>query len=165
MPLDYISLEILRRWTKTLGVAGFSYHVPGPPALRLWPTAEITSPPQLTISRRTGEQWTAAVLRQLPDAYERARQQQRDSSFVPVHLVRAAVCSSLGLNDNVFDTAIRQCLALGVESDLPYRLNLDRAQFGALPPSERPLLVPDRQNRMRAYSVMTLVNRPERTSA
>lgn len=165
MPLDYISLEILRRWTKTLGVAGFSYHVPGPPALRLWPTAEITSPPQLTISRRTGEQWTAAVLRQLPDAYERARQQQRDRSFVPVHLVRAAVCSSLGLNENVFDTAIRQCLALGVESDLPYRLNLDRAQFGALPPSERPLLVPDRQNRMRAYSVMTLVNRPERTSA
>ena len=33
--LDYISQEILRRWTRVLGVASFSYHVPGPTALRI----------------------------------------------------------------------------------------------------------------------------------
>lgn len=37
--LDYISLEILRRRTRVLGVANFSYYVPGPPTLRLWATA------------------------------------------------------------------------------------------------------------------------------
>jgi hypothetical protein len=39
--LDYISLEILRRWTRFLGVANFSYYVPGPSALRLWSTADL----------------------------------------------------------------------------------------------------------------------------
>ena len=38
LPLDYISHEILRRWTKDLGVANFSYHVPAAPALRRPPS-------------------------------------------------------------------------------------------------------------------------------
>ena len=40
-PIDYISMEILRRWTRTLALVNFSYHAPGPQALRLWPTATV----------------------------------------------------------------------------------------------------------------------------
>ena len=35
-PLDYISMELLRRWSRFLGVGNFSYYAPGPYALRLW---------------------------------------------------------------------------------------------------------------------------------
>lgn len=165
MPLDYISLEILRRWTKAFGVAGFSYHVPEAPALRLWATAEIQPPPEFQVERRSVEDHYDAVLAELPQAYERARRQHHGSSFVPVHMVRAGVCFRLGLNDNVFNQAIRRLLSSERQPELGYRINLDRAQFGALPPTELPLTVPDRSGRDQPYSVMTLVSRTERTPA
>ena len=53
-PLDYISMEILRRWTRTLGLASFSYHAPGEYALRFWPTADLRqSGDGLQIDRRS----------------------------------------------------------------------------------------------------------------
>jgi hypothetical protein len=164
MPLDYISLEILRRWTRTLGVANFSYYVPDAPALRLWATAEVEPPPTLRVQRRSAAQFRDAVLTALPDAYERARRRAQGASFVPVHLVRAGVCFRLGLNDGVFDSAVRDMLSGEGPTDLGYRVNLDRAQYGAIPPTEQPIRVPDRSGREQTYTVMTLVNRPERTS-
>ena len=163
--LDYISVEILRRWTKTLRVANFSYHVPEAPALRLWRTAEVKPPPRFSVKRSALEDYYHAVLTELPQAYERARRVHQGSSFVPVHVVRAAVCFRLGLNDADFNTTIRQLLTSEPPDGLSYRINLDRAQFGALPPTELPLTIPDRAGRSHAYSVMTLVTRTERTPA
>ena len=37
--IDYISMEIARRWSRWLGLASFTYHAPGPYALRLWGTS------------------------------------------------------------------------------------------------------------------------------
>ena len=165
MALDYISLEILRRWTKTLGVANFSYHVPEAPALRLWATADVQLSPDFRVQRRSVDDYYDAVLAELPHSYERARRHYQGSSFVPVHAVRAAVCFRLGLNDTVFNNAIRQLLSTERAAELGYRINLDRAQFGALPPTELPLTVPDRSGRDQTYSVMTLVTRNERTPA
>ena len=51
--LDYVSQEILRRWTKDLGVANFSYYVPRFEALRFWPTAEVQdSDGEIAVTRR-----------------------------------------------------------------------------------------------------------------
>ena len=56
-PLDYISMELLRRWCRTLGVANFSYYAPGPHALRLWATAAVSGRGQgVSIERRVGSQ-------------------------------------------------------------------------------------------------------------
>ena len=165
LKLGYISHEILRRWTQVLGVANFSYHVPDAPALRIWATAEIAETPAFRVQRHSTTDWADRVIDALPEAYERARRRARGASFVPVHLVRAGVCFRLGLNNTVFDAAIREFLASERRTDAGFRLNLDRAQFGALPPTESPLLVPDRAGRMHAYTVMTLVHRPERISA
>lgn len=165
LELGYISHEILRRWTQVLGVANFSYHVPDAPALRIWGTADIEETPQFRVQRRSATDWGNRVIDALPDAYERARRRERDSSFVPVHLVRAGVCFRLGLNNSVFDQAVREFLATERRTEAGFRLNLDRAQFGAIPPTESPLQVPDRNGRLQAYTVMTLVHRPERISA
>lgn len=165
LKLGYISHEILRRWTQVLGVANFSYYVPDAPALRIWGTAEIHETPAFRVRRRSTADWGDRVIDALPEAYERARRRARGASFVPVHLVRAGVCFRLGLNNTVFDAAIREFLASERRTEAGFRLNLDRAQFGALPPTEAPLQVPDRSGRMHAYTVMTLVHRPERISA
>ena len=165
LKLGYISHEILRRWTQVLGVANFSYYVPDAPALRIWGTADIDDTLGLRVQRRSTADWGDRVIDALPDAYERARRRARGSSFVPVHLVRAGVCFRLGLNNTVFDAAIREFLASERRTEAGFRLNLDRAQFGAIPPTESPLQVPDRAGRSHAYTVMTLVHRPERISA
>jgi hypothetical protein len=34
--IDYVSLEIARRWSRWLGLASYTYHLPGPYALRFW---------------------------------------------------------------------------------------------------------------------------------
>ena len=60
---------------------------------------------------------------------------------------------------------MRRLLSSERAAELGYRINLDRAQFGALPPTEMPLTVPDRSGREQTYSVMTLVSRTERTPA
>ncbi len=66
--IDFITVEILRRWLRTLSVAGFSYRVPGAPSLTLWKTAAISESPvgePLTITRPrladAGEQIIAAI--------------------------------------------------------------------------------------------------------
>ncbi len=53
LTLGYISHEIIRRWTQVLGVANFSYHVPGRPS----PTALVQRPDRGC--RRRAEKSTA----------------------------------------------------------------------------------------------------------
>jgi hypothetical protein len=163
LTLGYISHEIIRRWTQVLGVANFSYHVPDAPALRLWASAQIDDVSGgLTVHRRGPAEWGDRVIDALPEAYERSRRRSPESSFVPIYLVRAGVCFRLGLNNNVFNVAVREFLASERRTDAGFRLNLDRAHIGAVPPTESALQVPDRSGRSHPYTVMTLVHRPER---
>lgn len=167
--MDYISLEILRRWTRVLGVANFSYYVPGPSALRLWATAEIEfdNVRQLREARRRSVvEHGDAVIDALPGTIEQARRLDPDSTWVPIYRVRAAIAMKLRLNDTVVDTAIRQFIANQRRTEAPFRLNLESAEFGPIPPTETPLQVTDaRTNRTLTYRVMALVRRTERTPA
>lgn len=159
LPLDYISHEILRRWTKSLAVANFSYHVPTAAALRLWATADIrvvNDVPQ--VQRRNVHDWGDRIIEALPEAFEWARKQEPANSFVPIYRVRAAVCSKLGLSDPVFDMALREFLAGERRPDSTFRLNLDSSVFGNVPPTEQPLKLTDRSGRTQVYHVMTLLS-------
>jgi hypothetical protein len=124
--MDYITLEIIRRWTKHLGVANFSYHVPAAPALRLWATATLEEDDRgrlTAITRRTVGEWGDRIIDELQGAFQMARgKDPRSDSFVPIYQVRAAVCSKLGLNDTVFDAAVGEFLTGGRRADAPFRL-------------------------------------------
>jgi hypothetical protein len=163
LPLDYTSHQILRRWTKDLGIANFSYHVPAAPALRLWVTADIEeSDATLNVRRRKLADWGDRVIDALPEGFEQARRQSPSNSWVPIHRVRAAVCSKLGLNDPIFDKALEQHLSGERCRDAPFRINLDPASFGNVPPTEAPFTLSDRSGRQRVYYVMTLIPASER---
>jgi hypothetical protein len=158
MKMDYISLEISRRWCRALGVAGFSYHVPTRPALIMWPTAQLReSPDGVRLSRRTTEADQAAVIEVLPESFGQARRHER-SDFVAIYLVRSWACHKVQVSETVFNRALAQCL------DDPtiargFRVHLDPAQYRPVPPTERPF---DRAGH-HFYS-MTLVPTRERIS-
>ncbi len=162
--MDYITLEILRRWTKHLGVANFSYHVPAAPALRLWATADLDengSGRLAAIRRRTVGEWGDRVIDEMQQAFERSRMMRpRSDSFVPIYQVRAAVCSKLGLNDTVFDAAVGEFLTGERRADAPFRMHSDSFEYGNTPPTETPLRVKDpKTGRILTYRVMTLIPR------
>ena len=158
--IDYISQEILRRWTKELGVANFSYHVPGRNALRLWSTADLgESSGLITADRRAGPEIVQSAVEQLPGAYEEARRQDRARSlWVPIYRVRAKVCWNLKTTDSVFDRALYEVLAGDFNDDVTFGINLDMAQYGNVPPSELPLRLPTSRG-LRTYYAMSLVPR------
>jgi hypothetical protein len=162
LTLDYISHEIIRRWTKSLAVANFSYHVPAAPALRLWATADFKEDETRDLSavrRRGAREYADRVLNELPAAYELTRRRSPGNPWVPIYQVRATVCSKLGLGDRVFDHAVIDYLAASRGNDAAFTINLDPAEYGSTPPTERPLEVPDRSGRTRVFRVMTLVPR------
>ena len=156
--LDYISQEVLRRWTKYLGVANFSYHVPRHNALRLWSTASIhESDEGIAVNRCIGPEMVQKAMEQMPAAYGEVRRRDRSSSlWVPIHQVRAGVCWSLRVPDGVFEDALIQVLSGDSDSGIPFRINLDPAQFGTVPPSELPLRLQTRRG-IQTYYAMSLV--------
>jgi hypothetical protein len=162
--LDYITLEIIRRWTKHLGVANFSNHVPAAPALRMWATATLDEDDRgclTTITRRTVGDWGDRIIDELQGAFDMARvKNPRGDSFVDIYQVRAAVCSKLGLNDTVFDAAVGEFLTGMRRTDAPFRLHSDAFEYGQTPPTETPLRVRDpNTGRTLTYRVMTLIPR------
>jgi hypothetical protein len=162
--LDYISQEILRRWTRFLSVANFSYHVPGSSALRYWATAEIDERTGgFEFRRRVGTKYREAVLGVLGRAYDTARREDPSAAlWVPIYRVRAATCWELRLRDEEFDAALEGLLRANLQnSDLPFGVNVDPAMYGNVPPSERPLrVITDRGERV--YYSMSLVLKESR---
>lgn len=158
--VDFITVEIIRRWLRTLNVASFSYHVPGPPTLTFWATAEVTEDesglPRVT--RRVGPEWTVKVTEELPGTFARAADQV-GGSFAPIHMVRAGVCSRLGIHETVFERTLVSLLTSQAETVRPFQVHLDPASFGALPPTERPFLF-EMRGRKRPFYVMSLINKP-----
>ena len=156
--LDYISQEILRRWTKVLGVASFSYHVPGATALRIWPTADLDlDGDTVSARRRTGNEHVGRVVEILREAYERVRIDDPSKSlWVPIYRVRAAACHRLLIPDAVFDRALINALQGDLGPDVPYGVNIDPVQYGNVPPTELPLRV-ETPRGLRNYYSMSLV--------
>jgi hypothetical protein len=165
-PLDYISHEVLRRWMRELQVASFSYHAPGINALRLWPTAEVTEQDgRISVRRHVAEEYSDAVVRYLGQAYEFVRQaEQAPTPWVPIYRVRAATCSHLKVSERLFDRALIEFLAEQRGREMPYRVNVDPAQFKGVPPTERPLRIPTKRGPRDVYT-LTLVPHLERSPA
>ena len=161
--LDYISQEILRRWTKVLGVASFSYHVPGPMALRIWPTAtlDVTSDP-ISARRRSGSEQATQVAQILREAYDQVRKDDPSRSlWVPIYRVRVAACYRLLIPDAVFDRALIKLMRGDPEVDVSYGVNVDPAQYGSVPPTELPLRV-ETPHGVRNFYSMSLVPRRDK---
>jgi hypothetical protein len=160
-PIDYISHEILRRWTKTLGLANFSYHVPGTSLLRFWATADLElADGDIKADRRVGPEWRHRVLAGLGEGFERTKAETGGRSlWVPIYKLRAAVCSKLRISDREFDTALLEMLAGVTGRDLPYRINPDPAMYGSVPPSARPLIAPTRSGSSTYHSISLVPRR------
>ena len=162
--IDYISHQIVRRWTKELGVANYSYHVPGSNALRLWSTASIgESEGRVAAERRIGPAMIERAIDRLAASYEEVRREnQTRALWVPIYRVRASVCWTLRTQDAVFDRALLQVLTGDHQKDLPFGINVDMSQYGNVPPTELPLRLPTKRG-MQTYYAMSLV--PKRNGA
>ena len=162
--IDYISHQILRRWTKELGVANYSYHVPGSNSLRLWSTAAIDEVEgRVVATRRIGPAMVGRAIDQLAASYEMVRRENPTRSlWVPIYRVRSSVCWTLGTPDAVFERALLQVLTGEHQKALSYGINVDMSQFGSVPPTELPLRLPTKRG-LQTYYSMSLV--PKRNAA
>ncbi|MFD0267709.1 hypothetical protein ACFVGY_14090 [Streptomyces sp. NPDC127106] len=134
-PLDYISLELLRRWTRFLGLANFSYYAPGPSAMRLWSTALVTGTgASVEIRRRVGREVRRAALDTLWAVWREQRSDAAGGMYLPVWQLRAAVCWKQRISDDEFDLALREALA-GEHPGLGLRIHLDQAWGGGGAPA------------------------------
>lgn len=155
-PMDYISHELLRRWTRFLGLANFSYYAPGPPALRLWATGRVEGSGSTPVFRRfVGHDVRSSVLRSLPQIWSTPDGHLDDASYHPVWRVRAAVCWKLRISDDEFDAAIDAAYR-GEFPDLGFRIHLDEAIQLRAPGSVRPLVLRNGSGHDRVFHVMSL---------
>lgn len=168
--VDYISFEILRRWTQDLLVANFSYWVPAgeATAMRAWGTAAVSEDDGTpSFDRRPpSPEWAVRIEQLLPEAFRTVRAEEGDSSFVPIWKVRAYICSQLRVNDVVFDSALRDFQRRARRGELPFQIALEVSTGGSIPPTERPLRgIPDRYGRETLFSLINVSARRERTNA
>jgi hypothetical protein len=161
--IDYITHEVLRRWMRVLGLGNFSYYVPGPDALRLWPTADIAVLGSgIAIARRVGDDYRDQAIALLGEAYEQVRKSDRmASSWVPIYRVRAAVCWRLRVSDALFNRALAEFLRGERGDSEPFAANVDPTQYGSVPPSERGLQLETKRG-LQTYYSMSLIPRNER---
>lgn len=154
--LDYISHELLRRWTRFLGLANFSYYAPGPAALRLWATSTVTgSGAAAGFRRATTPEHHRIAMDALPRIWKTERGVAGQEMYRPVWRIRAAVCWERRISDSVFDAALASA-ARGEMPGLGFRVHLDEASHGRTPSSARPLLLPTSSGRCRVYHVMRI---------
>jgi hypothetical protein len=156
--IDYTTMEIARRWSRWLGLASFTYYLPGNYALRFWNTAHIgINDGAMTIRRRAGGQWRDRALDALHEYCQQAR--ATGTTYVPVWEVRAAVCWKLRIVDDEFDRAVTKMIA-GLRGDkLPWRIHLDQVSVGSIPSSAAPFVLTTSAGGTRTYNVMTVVSK------
>jgi hypothetical protein len=157
--IDYVSMEIARRWSRWLGLASFTYHAPGPNALRFWNTARIQlADGAVTVERRAGGEWRDRALEALHDHCQQGR--AAGTTYVPVWEVRAAVCWKLRIVDDEFDRAVTDMIAGRRGDQLPWRIHLDQVSVGSIPSSAAPFVLTTSAAGTRTYNVMTVVPKP-----
>lgn len=153
-PMDYISHELLRRWTRFLGLANFSYYAPGLPALRLWATAEVTGRGSSTeFVRKVGTGERTAAMEALPRIWHAEDSGAAQEVYRPIWRIRAAACWERRISDSEFDAALTAAVR-GEMPRLSFRIHLDEASHVRAPASTRPLILPVRPGRPRIYHVM-----------
>jgi hypothetical protein len=160
-PIDYISIEIARRWSRWLGLASYTYHAPGPYALRFWSAAQIQLRPAdraVTVERRVGDQWRNRALVELHDYCQQAR--TAGTTYVPIWVVRAAVCWKLRIVDDEFDRAVIDMIAGRRGHEFPWRVHLDQVSVGSIPSSASPIVLTTDAAGTRTYNVITVVPKP-----
>src|SRR5690606_8890359 len=122
--LDYLSMELLRRWTRFLGVANFSYYAPGPYALRFWATGTVTGRGAAAVIRRNvGPEVRRRALEGLLQAWQERRSTAAAGMYLPIWELRAAVCWQQRISDDEFDKAVTEALS-GAHRDLGFRIHL-----------------------------------------
>ncbi|MFF1418287.1 hypothetical protein [Streptomyces sp. NPDC058280] len=152
-PLDYVSHELLRRWTRFLGLANFSYYVPGPSALRIWKTADVIgSGPATEFRRAVGDATRRAAMEIVPVVWRAEEQLAAQNMFLPVWRIRAAVCWERRISDSEFDAALTAAVR-GEIPDLAFQVHLDGASGGRTPRSTKPLVLATASGH-RIYHVM-----------
>lgn len=157
VPIDYITVELLRRWTRYLGLATFSYQAAQPRALRLWGTAVVTGAgDSATIERRVGGDVRDRALRELAEVFDRHRKAIPHAMYMPVWEARAQVCWRLRIDDSVFDRAVIEMLASVRGRELPWVPHLDQASLGPIPPSCLPLVIPTRSGNPRTFNILNI---------
>jgi hypothetical protein len=155
--LDFISMELLRRWTRFMGVANFSYYARDPYALRLWATGTVTGRgPAVTIERRVGPEVRRAALDAVLQVWQDRGTSTSSSMYMPIWELRAAVCWQQRISDDEFDKALAEALG-GAHADLGYRIHLDQASVRATPASTRPLVLPTASGLRRVFNVVTII--------
>ncbi|MFN2503680.1 MAG: hypothetical protein ABR540_05515 [Acidimicrobiales bacterium] len=164
-PLDYVSMELLRRWTRFLGIANFSYYAQEPYALRLWATGTVAGRGErTTITRRVGPEVRQQALEGLWETWQERRGDAAAGMYLPIWDLRAATCWKLRIGDDEFDRAIAEALA-GVHPDLPFRIHLDQASARSTPASTRPLILPTASGLRRVFNVISIIpNKPKEQS-
>jgi hypothetical protein len=154
--IDYTTMEIARRWSRWLGLASFTYYLPGPYALRFWGTAHIDiNDDAMTIQRRVGGEWRDRALAALHEHCQKAR--ATGTTYVPVWEVRAAVCWKLRIVDDEFDRSVTDMIAGRRGDELPWRIHLDQVSVGSVPSSAAPFVLTTSAGGTRAYNVMTVI--------
>jgi hypothetical protein len=155
--IDYTSMELLRRWTRFLGVANFSYYAPGPFALRLWATGKVVGRGlSATAFRNVGADVRRHALERLLQAWQERRSSAAAGMYLPIWELRAAVCWQQRISDDEFDRAIAEAIN-GLHADLGFRIHLDQASARATPGSTHPLVLPTDTGIRRVFNVVTLV--------
>lgn len=155
--LDYLSMELLRRWTRFLGVANFSYYAPGPYALRFWATGTVAGQgPAAAIRRNVGPVVRRQALEGLLQAWQERRATAAAGMYLPIWELRAAVCWQQRISDDEFDKAVAEALS-GAHRNLGFRIHLDQASARATPGSTRPLVLPTETGLRRVFNVVTIV--------
>ena len=139
-------------------MANYSYHVPSWSALRLWSTAVIEeSGNQVLAVRRTGPSIVQSAIEQLPSVYGKVRRHDPNGSlWLPIYRVRAGICWQLKAPEAVFNKALHQVLARDTDSDIAFGINLEKAQYGNVPPTELPLRLNTKRG-VQTYYAMSLV--------
>lgn len=156
-PLDYTSQELLRRWTRFLGVANFSYYAPGPYALRLWATGVVSgSGPDVQIERRVGRNVRRRALEALLRIWLEQPVAATAGMYLPIWELRAAVCWQERISDEEFDKAVSEALA-GEQRSLGFKIHLDQASVRARPSSTRPLVLTPPGGPRRVFNLMTII--------
>jgi hypothetical protein len=155
--IDFISMELLRRWTRFMGVANFSYYAREPYALRLWATGTVTGRgPGVNIDRRVGLDVRRRALDAVLQIWQDRRAANTAGMYMPVWELRAAVCWQQRISDDEFDKAVAEALG-GVHGDLGYRVHLDQASVRATPASTRPLVLPTDSGVRRVFNVVAII--------
>jgi hypothetical protein len=160
VPIDYITVQLLGRWTRYLGLATFSYQAAQPRALRLWGTAVVSGSGQsVMIERRIGGDVRDRILRELAEVFAEHQRRIAHAMYMPVWEARAQVCWRLRVDDSEFDRAITEMLAQVRGQELPWEPHLDQASLGPIPSPRDPLVIPTRSGNPRTFNVLNLAPR------